>query len=101
MSNEIQPDPETDKSAVYPTENVGEPKDLSGAIDAENAEHAMTVLQAVRAYPMACFWAFIMAFTIVRTCITCCIRWLTHFFADHGILRRLPDGQLHGSHRVH
>lgn len=35
------------------------------AVEAENAEHSMTVLQAVKAYPMACFWAFIMSFTIV------------------------------------
>ncbi|KAL1861768.1 hypothetical protein VTK73DRAFT_6918 [Phialemonium thermophilum] len=35
------------------------------AIEAENAEHNMTVLEAVRAYPMASFWAFIMSFTII------------------------------------
>ena len=35
------------------------------AIEAENAEHNMTVLQAVRAYPMATFWAFVMSCTIV------------------------------------
>jgi hypothetical protein len=36
-----------------------------GAIEAENAEHSMTVLQAVRAYPMASFWAFVMSSTII------------------------------------
>ncbi|KAJ7069297.1 maltose porter [Mycena amicta] len=35
------------------------------AIEAENAEHNMTVLEAVRAYPMACFWAFVMSSTII------------------------------------
>jgi SP family general alpha glucoside:H+ symporter-like MFS transporter len=35
------------------------------AIEAENAEHNMGVLEAVRAYPAASFWAFIMSFTIV------------------------------------
>lgn len=35
------------------------------AVEAENAEHSMTVLEAVKAYPMACFWAFVMSFTIV------------------------------------
>lgn len=35
------------------------------AILAENAEHNMTVMEAVKAYPMATFWAFIMSFTIV------------------------------------
>ena len=37
----------------------------AGAIEAENIEHNMTVLQAVRAYPMASFWAFVMSCTIV------------------------------------
>ncbi|KGB78160.1 MFS transporter SP family general alpha glucoside:H+ symporter [Cryptococcus deuterogattii R265] len=35
------------------------------AVEAENAEYSMTVLEAVKAYPMACFWAFIMSFTII------------------------------------
>lgn len=35
------------------------------AVAAETAEHNMTVLEAVRAYPMASFWAFVMSFTIV------------------------------------
>ena len=35
------------------------------AVEAENSEHNMTVLEAVRAYPMASFWAFVMSFTIV------------------------------------
>nr|XP_031858644.1 uncharacterized protein CI109_006024 [Kwoniella shandongensis]KAA5525716.1 hypothetical protein CI109_006024 [Kwoniella shandongensis] len=35
------------------------------AIEAENAEHQMTVLEAVKAYPMACFWAFVMSFMII------------------------------------
>ena len=39
------------------------------AVEAENAEHNMGVLEAVRAYPMASFWAFVMSFTIV-SCIS-------------------------------
>lgn len=35
------------------------------AIEAENAEYAMGVWEAVKAYPMASFWAFIISFTIV------------------------------------
>ncbi|TKA70502.1 hypothetical protein B0A55_07275 [Friedmanniomyces simplex] len=35
------------------------------AIEAENVEHTMTVLQAVRAYPMASFWAFVISCTII------------------------------------
>lgn len=35
------------------------------AIAAEDVEHNMTVMEAVRAYPMASFWAFVMSFCIV------------------------------------
>ena len=38
------------------------------AIAAENEEHNMTVLQAVKAYPMASFWAFVMSCCIVGCC---------------------------------
>jgi hypothetical protein len=53
------------------------------AIEAENAEHAMTVMEAARAYPMACFWAFIMSFCIVRRLILLCSyrTSLTPFFS--------------------
>lgn len=37
------------------------------AIEAENAEHNMGVLEAVRAYPMASLWAFTMSCTIVSS----------------------------------
>ncbi|KAK4213168.1 alpha-glucosides permease MPH3 [Rhypophila decipiens] len=37
----------------------------AGAIDAENAELRMGVLEAVRLYPMASLWAFIMSCTII------------------------------------
>jgi SP family general alpha glucoside:H+ symporter-like MFS transporter len=51
------------------------------AIEAENSEHSMTVLEAVRAYPMACFWAFVMSFTIVSRLHSAPERpWLTHPF---------------------
>ena len=38
----------------------------AAAVDAENAEHNMGVLEAVQAYPMAALWAFVMSCTIVR-----------------------------------
>lgn len=37
------------------------------AVEAENAEHNMTVMEAVRQYPMATFWAFVMSCTIVSS----------------------------------
>ena len=59
-----------EKVDVHNIENVTDGKYdevqfKADAMEAENAEHAMTVLQAVKAYPMACFWAFIMSSTIV------------------------------------
>lgn len=57
------------------------------AIEAENAEHAMTVLEAVKAYPMASFWAFVMSCTIVRCCFLRCAASRTKLtFSDYGIL---------------
>lgn len=50
----------------YPDEKKGG-LDKAGAIEAENAEHNMGVLQAVRAYPMASLWAFVMSCTIVSS----------------------------------
>jgi SP family general alpha glucoside:H+ symporter-like MFS transporter len=42
--------------------------DRTGAMEAEEAEHNMTVLQAVKAYPAASWWAFVMSCTIVSSC---------------------------------
>ena len=44
---------------------IGKADFRADAIEAENVEHAMTVMEAVKAYPMACFWAFVMSSTIV------------------------------------
>lgn len=42
--------------------------DRAGAIEAERIEHDMTVLEAVKAYPAASWWAFVMSCTIVSSC---------------------------------
>lgn len=47
------------------SDKTGAVYNKEGAIEAENVEHNMTVLQAVRAYPMATWWAFVMSCTIV------------------------------------
>jgi SP family general alpha glucoside:H+ symporter-like MFS transporter len=53
-----------------PIYDIGEKVDYdrAGAIDAEEVEHRMTVLQAVMAYPAASWWAFVMSCTIVSSC---------------------------------
>ena len=62
-------DHDNEKAHVEHTAVYAEKADVADykadAIEAENAEHNMTVLQAVRAYPMASFWAFIISCTIV------------------------------------
>lgn len=42
------------------------------AIEAENAEHRLGVIAAVKGYPMAATWAFIISCTIV-SCMLFCI----------------------------
>lgn len=54
-------------SGGAPVDDVGEKVnyDRAGAIDAEEVEHQMTVMQAAKAYPAATCWAVVMSSTIV------------------------------------
>jgi SP family general alpha glucoside:H+ symporter-like MFS transporter len=38
---------------------------MTNAEEAENREHDMTLWEAVKDHPAACFWAFVFCFTIV------------------------------------
>jgi len=58
---------EAQRASNVETGDVKVDYDRSGAIDAEKIEHNMTVLQAVRAYPAASWWAFVMSCTIVSS----------------------------------
>ena len=60
---EVESQPASNGGPTYGGEKVD--YDRSGAIDAEKVEHDMTVLQAVKAYPDASWWAFVMSCTIV------------------------------------
>lgn len=62
---EIEAQPSNNQGPVYDNDEKVN-YNRTGAIDAEQQEHDMTVLQAVRAYPAASFWAFVMSCTIVR-----------------------------------
>jgi len=66
-AEEVEAQPTSTGGPVY---DVGEKVDYNrtGAIDAEKIEHDMTVLQAVKAYPAASWWAFVMSATIVSSC---------------------------------
>lgn len=51
----------------------------AAAIEAENAEHDMGVLQAVKEYPMATLWAFVMSCTIIMEAY--CVFLMGNFIA--------------------
>ncbi|EHL00115.1 putative Maltose permease MAL31 [Glarea lozoyensis 74030] len=51
----------------------------ASAIEAENAEHNMGVLEAVKAYPMASLWAFVMSCTIIME--SYCVFLIGNFIA--------------------
>lgn len=73
MSNYVSEKPtsvseiEAPPAKIEPVYDISEKVeyDRAGAIDAENIEHRMGVLEAVRAYPAASWWAFVMSCTIV------------------------------------
>ncbi|KAJ5621233.1 MFS maltose transporter [Penicillium herquei] len=55
--------------------------DRTGAIGAEEAEHNMTVLEAVKAYPAASWWAFVMSATIIME--SYCVFLMGQFIATN------------------
>lgn len=70
----------------------------AAAIEAETAEQQSGVLQAVKEYPMAAFWAFVMSCTIVSV-VNKDMREVRkkqkitntmNSFIDHGVLLCLP-----------
>lgn len=68
----------------------------AAAMEAETAEQRSGVIQAVKEYPMAALWAFIMSCTIVRRLSTTLQgELLLTPCSDHGGLLCLPHGQLH------
>jgi SP family general alpha glucoside:H+ symporter-like MFS transporter len=68
--SEVEALPASTGGPVYNVdEKVNVDYNRTGAIDAEKIEFKMTVLEAVKAYPAASWWAFVMSCTIVR-CLT-------------------------------
>jgi SP family general alpha glucoside:H+ symporter-like MFS transporter len=66
-ASEIEAQPTSTGGPVYDVDQKVD-YDRTGAIDAEKIEHDMTVLQAVKAYPAASWWALVMSCTIVSSC---------------------------------
>jgi SP family general alpha glucoside:H+ symporter-like MFS transporter len=66
-ASEVEAQPTSTGGPVYDVEEKDH-YNRTGAIDAEKIEHDMTVLEAVKAYPAASWWAFVMSATIVSSC---------------------------------
>ncbi len=62
---EVQPRDEKNLNA-HQGDVLGDKDLLVDAFQGENTEHEMGLWEAAKNHPMACFWAFIMAFTIVN-----------------------------------
>jgi SP family general alpha glucoside:H+ symporter-like MFS transporter len=98
-ASEVEAQPASTGGPVY---DVNEKVDYNrtGAIDAEKAEHDMTVLQAARAYPAASWWAFVMSCTIVSSFPRLAERF-SNTVIDHGVVLCFLDGTVrrHGAIR--
>ncbi|KAK6538625.1 hypothetical protein TWF694_010203 [Orbilia ellipsospora] len=82
ISGEVEAQP-TSHGEHYYDEKVD--YDRTGAIQAEKIEHEMTVLQAVKAYPAASWWAFVMSCTIIME--SYCVFLMGQFIATHQFAR--------------
>jgi len=95
MSNDISEKPTATSeveahpaSTGGPTYHVDDEKltyNRTGAIDAEKIEHNMTVMQAVKAYPAASWWAFVMSSTIIME--SYCVFLMGQFIATNQFAR--------------
>ena len=56
---------EIQHSEVKGSEVLGNQELMNDAFDGENEEHQEGVWSAAQKHPWACFWAFVMCFTIV------------------------------------
>jgi SP family general alpha glucoside:H+ symporter-like MFS transporter len=67
-ASEIEAQPSSMGAPPYDFRSEKVDYDRTGAIDAERIEHDMTVMEAVKAYPAATWWAVVMSSTIVSFC---------------------------------
>ncbi|CZT50550.1 related to alpha-glucoside transport protein [Rhynchosporium secalis] len=96
QATEIEAHPTSSQGPVYDNDEKVD-YNRSAAIDAEKIEHDMTVLQAVKAYPAASFWAFVMSCTIIMEAY--CVFLMGQFIAtdqfaqDFGVPSKVKPGQ--------
>ncbi|KAJ5618327.1 hypothetical protein N7528_006970 [Penicillium herquei] len=74
---------------VHHAEVLGKSDLMNDALDGEQREHEMGVWEAAKRHPTACFWAFIMCFTIVMESFDMFLNTnfvaLTHFQQTFGV----------------
>ncbi|KFZ01804.1 hypothetical protein V500_00613 [Pseudogymnoascus sp. VKM F-4518 (FW-2643)] len=83
-ASEVEAQPTSTGRPVYDVDEKGD-YNRTGAIDAEKIEHDMTVLQALKAYPAASWWAFVMSATIIME--SYCVFLMGQFIATHRFAR--------------
>ncbi|KAF3000669.1 hypothetical protein E8E13_000823 [Curvularia kusanoi] len=87
-------DPEINEHGVVQHETLDDKQLLAASYEAETRESQMGVWEAMKAHPMACFWAFIFCFTIVMESFDMFLTGnfvaLTAFKERYGVL--LADG---------
>lgn len=54
-----------EKVEIHQDEVLANPELMNDAFEGENLEHQMGSWEAAKKHPWACFWAFMMCFTIV------------------------------------
>jgi hypothetical protein len=93
---------QTQVEHVYDADEKARAADMKAdAIEAENAEHNLGVIAAIKGYPMAATWAFVISCTIV-SCLTSTVVTipLLTTYQDHGGLLCFPHGKLHCPTRI-
>ncbi|TGO36907.1 hypothetical protein BHYA_0111g00070 [Botrytis hyacinthi] len=93
--SEVEAHPTSADIPVYHDEKID---DRARAINAEQIEHDMTVLQAVKAYPAASLWAFVMSCTIIME--SYCVFLMGQFIAterfvnDFGVMSSVTNKKI-------
>ncbi|KAF9894173.1 hypothetical protein FE257_009146 [Aspergillus nanangensis] len=96
-TSEVEAQPTSKDEPVYDVHDKVD-YDRAGAINAEKAELEMTVIEAVKAYPAASWWAFVISCTIIME--SYCVFLMGQFIAtdkfaeDFGVYSEVEKGYI-------
>jgi SP family general alpha glucoside:H+ symporter-like MFS transporter len=85
-NNDIQPTMPDEKRDIEHIDQFDVKAQKAEAISAEEVEHSLSFWDAARAYPMGCFWAFVISFCIVSDNSLPCASCITDRETGHGVL---------------